>query len=135
MVRQCFDIDSQWSVECLYDVRTGDELDMVRDALSGAGCDGEAVRDAVRVLKDVDTGFTFTNPTERRTVMIASHATSADELYDTIQHELKHAVEHIGGSFAVDSGSETSAYLQGYIAKRMFPAVAFLVCPRCSCKC
>jgi hypothetical protein len=52
-------------------------------------------------------------------------------MYDTIQHELKHVVEHISEHYNVDSRSERAAYLQGEIARQMFPAAAMCVCPHC----
>lgn len=36
-----------------------------------------------------------------------------------------------GIDYGVDPKSETAAYLQGEIAKKMFPAVAIAVCPKC----
>lgn len=44
---------------------------------------------------------------------------------------MKHAVEHISSYYGVDPKSETAAYLQGEIARNLFPAVAMAVCPRC----
>ena len=63
--------------------------------------------------------------------MFASETTSAEEMFDTITHELKHVVEHISGYYGVDPKSETAAYLQGEIARNLFPAVAMAVCPTC----
>lgn len=58
-------------------------------------------------------------------------AVSPEELYDTITHETKHVVEHISSFYDVDPKSEEAAYLQGEISKKMFPAVAMAVCPKC----
>jgi hypothetical protein len=46
-------------------------------------------------------------------------------------HELKHCVEHISDYYGVNPKSETAAYLQGEIARNLFPAVAMAVCPKC----
>ena len=53
------------------------------------------------------------------------------EMFDTIMHELKHCVEHISDYHGVSPKSEEAAYLQGEIARNLFPAVAMAVCPKC----
>lgn len=125
MVRQFFDVDDSWDVACYYDVHPCN-IGEVAEAIASVGGDGSMAKH----LSEPNTGLTYTSMRRRTTVMAMSYATSTDELYDTIQHELKHAVEHIGERFGVDSKGETSAYLQGYLAKRMFPAVAMVVCPK-----
>lgn len=60
-----------------------------------------------------------------------SKATSAEEMYDTIQHELKHLTEHIGEYYGLDPKGEKSAYLQGELGRQMFPAAAIVICPNC----
>lgn len=134
MIVQRFDIDGEWDVTCLYDVRDKDDLLVVKDEIVDAGGDSPMVYDAVSVLRDEDTGFTFTNNSSRRTLMVVSRSSSAEEMYDTIQHELKHAVDHICDYFDVPHDSERAAYLQGYTAKKMYAAVAQLVCPKCNGK-
>ena len=83
------------------------------------------------VLSRKNNGFTFTDLEGQYTLMFASETTSAEEMFDTITHELKHTTEHISGYFGVDPKSEEAAYLQGEIAKKMFPVVAIAVCPKC----
>lgn len=39
---------------------------------------------------------------------------------------------HISEFFGVNPKSEESAYLQGEIARQMFPAAAMVVCPKCN---
>ena len=66
------------------------------------------------------------------TLMFASRAESPEEMYDTIDHELKHCVEHISTYYGIDPKSEEAAYLQGEISKNLFPAVSAAVCPICN---
>ena len=77
--------------------------------------------------------YTFSNFDERLTLIFISRATSPEQMYDTIQHELKHATEHIGEFFGVEPQSEESAYLQGELARNMFAAASIAVCPVCKC--
>ncbi len=109
------------------DVNLGD----IYNALMASGCPDDEARHACMVLSRKNNGYTFTNLDGRYTLMFASEADTPDELFDTYDHELKHAVEHISAYYGVDPKSETAAYLQGQIAKKMFPAVAMAVCPKC----
>ena len=70
--------------------------------------------------------MTFTNYADHLSLAFIGRATSAEEMYDTIQHELKHLTEHIGGYYGLDPLGETSAYLQGEIGRSMYPAAAFV---------
>ena len=106
-------------------------LDDIFDALIACGCPDDEARHACEVLSRRNNGYTFTNLDGQYTLMFASVADSPEELFDTYDHELKHAVEHISSYYGVDPKSETAAYLQGEIARNLFPAVAMAVCPRC----
>ena len=77
-------------------------------------------------LREVEEALTLT-------LIFISRATSPEQMYDTIQHELKHATEHIGEFFGVEPQSEESAYLQGELARKMFAAASIAVCPVCKC--
>lgn len=107
------------------------DLGEIYDALMACGSSDYEARRACMVLSRRNNGYAFTDAEGQYTLMFASKADSAEELYDTIQHELKHATEHISSYYGVDPKSEEAAYLQGEIAKKMFPAVAMAVCPRC----
>ena len=113
-----------------YDIGEHD-LGEMYDALLASGCPDYMAQRACMVLSSPDKGYTYTNFIDHLTVMFIGKSSSLGELYDTIQHEMKHAVEHIGEYYGVDSKSEESAYLQGEIARQMFPAVALVVCPMC----
>lgn len=66
------------------------------------------------------------------TVMVISHATDAEQMYDTIQHETRHAADNIGEYYGLPPRGEESAYLQGEISRKMFVAAAMSVCPKCN---
>lgn len=110
---------------------TGKDLGEVHRALLACDCPDYEARKACMVLSRKNNGYTFTDLEGQYTLMFASETTSTEEMFDTITHELKHITEHISGYFGVDPKSEEAAYLQGEIAKRMFPAVVLAVCPKC----
>lgn len=122
--------DRDWWVMASLNINEKD-LGEVYRALMACGCPDDEARHACMVLSRKNSGYTFTDMNGQYTLMFASEADSPDELFDTYDHELKHVVEHISGYYGVDPKSETAAYLQGEIAKKMFPAVAMAVCPKC----
>jgi hypothetical protein len=120
-----------WWIMANFNVSGEKDLNEVYKALLASGSPDDEARHACMVLSSKNSGYAFTNPDGQYTLLFASEAESPEELYDTIQHELKHCVEHISSFYGVDPKSETAAYLQGEIAKKMFPAVAIAVCPKC----
>lgn len=64
-------------------------------------------------------------------VEFISRATDASQMYDSIDHEKKHIVEHISNYYGVDPKSEESAYLSGELGRLIWPAAAWVLCPRC----
>lgn len=107
------------------------DLGDVYNALIASGCPDDEAQKACMVLSRRNSGYTYTDLEGRYTLMFASEADSPEEMFDTYDHELKHCVEHISSFYGVLPKSETAAYLQGEIARNMFPAVAMAVCPKC----
>ena len=123
--------DSTWWVMANFDISTTKDLSDVYRALMSVGCPYYKVREICMVLSQPDTGYTYTDYDGHFSLMFASRGTSVDELYDTIDHEKKHVIEHISTYFDVDPKSEEAAYLAGELGKQLFPAIAMAVCPRC----
>jgi hypothetical protein len=132
MIEQGFHIgERDWWVMVYYNIQSERELNDAYRALLASGCDADEAQKACMVLSGINSGYTFTDFGEHVTLMFIGKADSAEEFYDTCQHEVKHAVEHISEYYKVDSRSEEAAYLQGEISRKMFPAVAMAVCPIC----
>lgn len=133
MIQQGFSLGKRdWYIMCAYDIRTQRDLMETRRTLLSAGCDEYKTDEAVSVLSMWNKGFTYTNYTDHLTIVCISKATSAEQVYDSVQHELKHVVEHLSEYYGVDPKGETAAYLQGEVARLMFPAAALLMCPKCN---
>lgn len=132
MIQQGFTVGNhKWYVMCIYDITSKQDREKAVELLLTSGYPSDDIDKTLSVLSEDNCGFTFSDLNERFSVIIISHATSAEQMYDTIQHELKHVVEHISDYYDVDPKSEASAYLQGEIARNMFPVATFLVCPKC----
>ncbi|MBO7617359.1 MAG: hypothetical protein J6T22_09150 [Bacteroidales bacterium] len=133
MIRQGFSIGKgEWRLRVYYNVRSESDLKEVADTLVWAGCRQSVVNIVTDLLAEPNHGYTFTTFSEHLTLMFMSHATSPEQMYDTIQHELKHATEHISEYYGVEPKSEEAAYLQGEIARKMFKGAALAVCPKCN---
>lgn len=133
MIQQGFHIgDRDWWCMVYYDVRTESDLNEVYKALLASGCPNHRAQKACMELSRYNTGYTYTNFDERLTIMAMSKATSAEQMFDTMNHEIKHFVEHLSTYYDLDPKEELSAYLQGEVGRLMFPAAAMAICPKCS---
>lgn len=130
MIKQGFSIgDRDWYIMAFYDIRTDEDFEEIQETLIASGQKPAYAQRVCNELMWPNTGYTYTNYRDHLTVICISEATSLNEKFNTINHEIKHAVEHIGAYYRVDSESEESAYLQGEISKNMYEAVVIAICP------
>ena len=128
MIGQGFAIgDDDWSFEVYYDVWPRN-LHFIYDILMQSGCTKESAKEACDNLSGYDSGYTFTNFKKHLTIIVMSRTTSAEQMYDSISHEMRHATDHIGEYYDLRPNGETIAYLQGEIARKMFSATAMVIC-------
>lgn len=133
MIEQGFSIgDRNWWVMVYYDARTPDDLRKVEGVLMASGCPEEMLIPAIKNLKRWNGGYTFSNLGERVSIIIIGKATDASQMFDSIVHEMKHLAEHIGEYYGIDPREELSAYLQGEVGRKMWPAAAMVLCPKCN---
>ena len=133
MIEQGFSIGNRnWWVMVYYDVRTPDDLRKVEGALMASGCPEEMLIPAIKNLKGWNRGYTFSNLDKRTSIIIIGKATDASQMFDSIVHEMKHLAEHIGEYYGIDPREEQSAYLQGDVGRKMWPAAAMVLCPKCN---
>lgn len=132
MIKQGFHIGNRnWWVMVYYDIRSEADLNEVFEVLMASGCSDDMAQKACINLSRYNTGYTFTNFDEHSSILLISKATSSDQMFDTIVHEMKHLSEHIGEYYGVNPNTELSAYLQGEVGRQMWPAAAYVLCPRC----
>lgn len=80
----------------------------------------------------LNEGFTFSEPSLRRTVFATGKTTTGPEMLNTIVHEIVHIAQHISEEDGIDPLSEEMAYLCGDIARTVSDIVCELSCPHCS---
>ena len=135
MVEQSFCLGGcNWRIVVYYDMRDAQSLGRAFNALLATGCNDVKAQQVCMELSGWNAGYTFTNYATHTSLVLIGKSTSAEEAYDTIQHELKHITEHISNYYDIEPKSEHAAYLQGEIGRMMFPAAALVFCPKCRCK-
>ena len=80
---------------------------------------------------EYNTGFTYTNPWNRRAVVVIGPTTSGAEFTDTLTHEIHHLAVAIASELGIDLESETPAYLAGDSARALAEVVCELGCEHC----
>ena len=122
MKKHWIDIVGKWSVVLAYDIREED-FDEVDGWLESLGVGVRKRRDALSVLHRVNKGFTFSNDRLRMSVMCVGHASSREQWWDTVVHEIDHVQKAIMDYYDIDCGSEDAAWLQGYLMRRVVTCV------------
>ena len=82
----------------------------------------------------LNEGFTYSEPSLRRTVFATGMAENGPEVLDSVVHEIFHIVQHIATEDGMDIYSEDAAYLAGDISREISDIVCELSCPHCSRK-
>lgn len=131
MIEQGFQIGNRdWWVMVYYNAQTPDDFRKIEGTLMASGCSDRSIAEAIDNLKGWNRGYTFTNLKTKTSIMVMGKATSPEQMFDSIVHEMKHLAEHIGEYYDVDSRSELSAYLQGEVGRKMWPAAAMALCEK-----
>lgn len=136
MVRQDFHIDSaDWDVTVFYPVSSLNVTRIICE-LRKAGCSNRNLQRAYSNLfaHKENTGMTFSNTSERKSIIVLGFASSADEYANSICHERRHLVTHIAQDLGLDPYGEEVCYLDGEVAGKMFRITKQLVCPTCLSK-
>lgn len=80
----------------------------------------------------LNEGFTFSEPSLRRTVFATGIAENGPEVLDSTVHEIIHICQHIALEEGMDPFGEPFAYLGGHISREISDIVCELSCPHCS---
>lgn len=82
----------------------------------------------------LNEGFTYSEPSLRRTVFATGLAENGPEVLDSIVHEIIHICQHIAIEDGIDPFGEPFAYMGGDISREVSDIVCELSCPHCSRK-
>ena len=120
-----------WWVMATFDIDGERDLNEVYESLLSVGVSDYKAQEICMTLSQPNYGYTLTDYVGKFSLVFISRATDASQMYDSIDHEKKHLVEHISNYYGVDPKSEESAYLSGELGRLIWPAAAWVLCPRC----
>lgn len=124
--------DYDWEVE-IFLAKTCYHTRAIMQALYNIGISDEQRQRAYSNISegDLDSGFTYSNYSMGKSVMVTALASSPAEFLDTLVHELRHLTTHIAIARGLPLTGEEVCYLEGHIARALYPACHDELCCRC----
>lgn len=111
-----------WIIE-IYIIVQNPNIQCIINRLENLGCPDSILHKAISRINDYEnSGFTFTNPEQHKSIIVINKPNSAEEFIDTYNHEKNHVEMHICKEFGINPYSEKAAYLSGELAKKLFAA-------------
>lgn len=122
-----------WTVYAYYSVAGHYYTDEIMDRLVSLGCRDRNLQRAYTNLSSgtVDTGLTYSNLLKRETVMVVGYASSGEELFNSLLHEMRHVEEHIAKASHIEPYGEPVAYLTGELGRQMYSCIGHYLCDCC----
>ena len=122
-----------WTIHAYYSVDGHYYTDEIMDRLVSLGCRGRKLQRAYTNLSSgrVDTGLTYSNLLKRETVMVVGYASSGEELFNSLLHEMRHVEEHITKASQIEPYGEPVAYLTGELGRQMYTCIGHYLCDCC----
>lgn len=119
----------RWVVDFLFATKRYD-IDGVLACLYDAYAPDEIMEQAEELMLSCryNCGFTYTNQSKRRAVVLIGPTTSGDEFQNTLVHEIRHLADAIAKSLGVPLDSERPAYISGDTAKALTEVICELGC-------
>lgn len=133
MIRQKLYVDEYDIVVYAYYATTQYYVEEIMDMLDYAGCSYSLLNNAYNNLSSgrLNTGLTYYSPTNKVAVMVIAKTSSASEFFNSLMHELSHLTAYIAKDEGMSFTGEDIAYLEGGLAKSIFPKVKHLLCDCC----
>ena len=112
-----------WSIECYVTTDTL-QINKIMCRLRQLECSDQIMVRAYTILEDQEnSGFAYSNPKMRKSLMIINMSTSMDEFINNYNHEKNHIEMHICDTLNIDPFSEEASDLSGYIAQSFYFAM------------
>ena len=112
-----------WGIECYVTTDTL-QINKIMCRLRQLKCSDQIMVRAYTILEDQEnSGFAYSNPKMRKSLMIINMSTSMDEFINTYNHEKNHIEMHICDALNIDPFSEEASDLSGYIAQSFYFAM------------
>ena len=133
MIRQRIYLDNYDILVHAYYATTQYYVEEILDRLYEIGCRGRNLRRAKENLAsgELNVGLTYYSPRHREAGMVVALTSSAAEFYNSLLHELSHLTAYIAKDDNLSFTGEVIAYLEGDLAREIFPSVQPLLCDCC----
>lgn len=124
MKSEYIDVNGHWGIVYCYDLRRLDEYE-IRAMLMSFGLRGSRIDDAVDVLLyEKNTGLCVSNEGLRMSLIFIGRATSDEQHWDTVVHELFHAACAICDYYDIEHDGEDFAWTIGYLTRKIVEKTA-----------
>lgn len=135
MIRQQICINykgHEWKARIYYYVSSYFTDEILRQ-LEAVGCDGDFMQSAQVNLErgELDSGLAYTNPRERKSVVVIARTSSAMEFACSMQHEVGHVKASIASAMGFSLSGEDIQYIGDAIYKEMWPVAKEFLCDCC----
>lgn len=118
MKTRYIDVDGAWGVVLCYDLKRLDEYEM-RQAMMAFGLRGARLDKPVDILLfHENTGMCISRDDVRMSLIYIGNATSDEQWWDTVSHELFHAQQAILDYYDVPNHTEDAAWTMGYLMRK-----------------
>lgn len=118
MRTEYIDVDGAWGVVLCYDLKRLDEYEM-RQSMMAFGLRGSRLDKPIDVLLfHENTGMCISRDDVRMSLIYIGNATSEEQFWDTVTHELFHAQQAILDYYDVPSHTEDAAWTMGYLMRK-----------------
>lgn len=122
MYKHYLDIVGKWAFVFAYNIGEED-LDEVGEWIEALGAKHREIRRTKKLLRRLNKGFTFSSSSLRMSVLVVGGATSLEQWWDTLDHEIDHLQDTVLEYYGVEHGTEDAAWLQGYIMRLIVRAL------------
>jgi len=113
------DLDGRWGIVCVYDYDVYEEYDELASFIESFKISPRQARRSLEILSAPNTGMTVTFPEVKMSLVMISRATSKDQLFNTIAHEMYHATCGIIRYYGREMCSEDAAYTMGELMRQV----------------
>ena len=123
MIQQNINIrEIGWNLRIFYCPKTSSQRATVLKCIYNAGCTGINFRRAMNLIGSgaVNTGLTYSNKSERKTIIVVGISSDAAEFVNTMTHEVNHFIKHVMEALHITPGTEDEAYFTGELFELIF---------------
>lgn len=107
---------NKWAFVFAYDIGE-DDVDEIVSWLESLGASKRDIRKSKSIVLGENMGLTFSSEDLRMSLVCVSNATSEEEWWNTVVHEIDHLQHSICRYYDIEHGSEDCAYLQGELMR------------------